>query len=165
MSAPTITASDLRTFAGQFATGVAVVTARSPEGDLAGVTINAVTSLSLTPPLFLICLDHKSNTLGSVLASGKFALHFLAKGQTGVSKVFASKSADKFAEVDYSIGENGSPIIGGVLAAAECSLAEICPGGDHTIIIGQVEKVHIHGGEPLLYHRGAYAALEERLAA
>ncbi len=166
MPAPSqITASDLRAFAGHFATGVAVVTTRSPEGDLAGVTINAVTSLSLTPPLFLICLDHKSNTLGSLLSSGHFALHFLEKGQTRVSNVFASKSGDKFAEVDYSLGENGSPIIHGVLAAAECSLAEICPGGDHTIIIGQVEKVHIYGGEPLLYHCGAYAALEERLAA
>ena len=100
-----------------------------------------------------------------MLASGKFALHFLAKGQTGISRVFASKGVDKFAEVDHSIGENGSPIIHGVLAAAECSLAEMCLGGDHAIIIGQVEKVHIHGGEPLLYHRGAYAALEERLAA
>lgn len=165
MSAPAITATDLRTFAGQFATGVAVVTTRSPEGELAGVTINAVTSLSLTPPLFLICLDHKSNTLGAVLSSGKFALHFLARGQTEVSRVFASKSADKFAEVDHAPGENGSPILSGVLAAAECSLAEMCAGGDHTIIIGQVEKVHIHGGEPLLYHRGAYAALDERVAA
>ena len=165
IAVPAITPADLRTFAGQFATGVAVVTTRGADGELAGVTINAVTSLSLTPPLFLICLDHKSNTLGAVLGSGKFALHFLAKEQTQVSRIFASKSADKFAAVDHSIGDNGSPIIDGVLAAAECSLAELCPGGDHTIIIGQVEKVHINGGEPLLYHRGAYAALEERLAA
>jgi flavin reductase (DIM6/NTAB) family NADH-FMN oxidoreductase RutF len=167
MSTPSpITSTDLRAFAGHFATGVAVVTTRSPEGDLSGVTINAVTSLSLTPPLFLICLDHKSTTLGAVMASGRFALHFLAKNQTAISKIFASKSADKFAGVDHMIGESGSPIITGVLAAAECSLAEICVGGDHTILIGQVEKVHIHGGEPLLYHRGVYAALEgERLAA
>ena len=166
MSAAPITTTDLRSFAGHFATGVAVVTTRSPEGDLAGVTINAVTSLSLTPPLFLICLDHRSNTLGALLASGHFGLHFLSKDQTEVSKVFASKREDKFAEVAHRIGETGSPIIEGVLAAAECRLAEICPGGDHTIVIGEVQKVHINGGEPLLYHRGAYAALEnERLAA
>ncbi|PZQ13595.1 MAG: flavin reductase [Ancylobacter novellus] len=166
MSAAPISSTDLRSFAGHFATGVAVVTTKSPEGDLAGVTINAVTSLSLTPPLFLICLDHRSNTLGALLASGHFGLHFLSKDQTEISKVFASKREDKFSEVAHRIGETGSPIIEGVLAAAECRLAEICPGGDHTIVIGQVEKVHIHGGEPLLYHRGAYAALEhERLAA
>ena len=166
MLAPSpITATDLRAFAGNFATGVAVVTTRSPEGDLSGITINAVTSLSLTPPLFLICLDHKSKTLGSLMASGHFGLHFLARGQTAISNVFASKNPDKFSQVDYALGENGSPIIEGVLAAAECRVTEICPGGDHTIIIGQVEKVHIHGGEPLLYHRGAYTALEARAAA
>ena len=159
-----INPTDLRSFAGHFATGVAVVTTQSPDGALSGVTINAVTSLSLTPPLFLICLDHKSNTLASIFASGHFALHFLAKDQTHVSRVFASKSDDKFAEVDHRIGKTGSPIIDGVLAAAECRLAEICAGGDHMILIGQVETIHMHGGEPLLFHRGAYAAIEpERL--
>jgi flavin reductase (DIM6/NTAB) family NADH-FMN oxidoreductase RutF len=161
-----ITATELRSFAGHFATGVAVVTTQSPEGELCGVTINAVTSLSLDPPLFLICLDHKSNTLGALLASGRFALHFLSRDQTEVSKVFASKRADKFEQVDHSLGASGSPLITGVLAAAECKLSEICPGGDHTIIIGEVETVHVHGGEPLLFHRGAYAALEgERMVA
>lgn len=161
-----ITSTELRAFAGHFATGVAVVTTRSPEGELCGVTINAVTSLSLEPPLFLICLDHKSNTLGAVLASGHFGLHFLARGQTEISKVFASKRPDKFDNVDFRFGGNGSPLIDGVLAAAECRLSEICPGGDHTIIIGEVDRVHLHGGEPLLFHRGAYAALEgERMVA
>lgn len=160
-----VTAADLRVFAGNFATGVAVVTTCDLDGALSGITINAVTSLSLTPPLFLICLDHRSNTLASMRASGHFGLHFLARGQTAVSNIFASKRPDKFADVDYAIGEHGSPIIDGVLAAAECRVTEICAGGDHTIIIGQVEKVHVHGGEPLLYHRGAYAALEERVAA
>lgn len=166
MPAPSpITATDLRAFAGHFATGVAVVTTRNPEGELSGITINAVTSLSLSPPLFLICLDHASKTLASLVASGHFGLHFLSRDQTAISNVFASKREDKFAEVDYALGENGSPIIEGVLAAAECRLTEVCAGGDHTIIIGQVERVRIHGGEPLLYHRGAYAALEERAAA
>ncbi|MFJ5487531.1 flavin reductase family protein [Hansschlegelia beijingensis] len=161
-----ITAKELRAFAGHFATGVAVVTTQSPEGELCGVTINAVTSLSLDPPLFLICLDHKSNTLGALLASGHFGLHFLAREQTEVSRIFASKQANKFETVGYTMGAFGSPLLDGVLAAAECTLSEICQGGDHTIIIGEVAKVHVHGGEPLLYHRGAYAALEcERLVA
>jgi flavin reductase (DIM6/NTAB) family NADH-FMN oxidoreductase RutF len=165
VSAP-ITSGELRSFAGHFATGVAVVTTRSPEGELCGVTINAVTSLSLDPPLFLICLDHKSNTLAALLGSGHFGLHFLSREQAEISKIFASKRPNKFDEIDYTIGEGGSPLIDGVLAAAECRLSEICAGGDHTIIIGQVEKVHVHGGEPLLFHRGAYAALEcERMVA
>jgi len=159
-----VTSDDLRAFAGHFATGVAVVTTTTLEGEPTGVTINAVTSLSLDPPLFLICLDHTSNTLGSVLTSRHFALHFLAREQTAVSKIFASKGADKFAQVPHAFGHSGSPIIRGVLAAAECRVSEVCPGGDHTIIIGEVEKIHIHGGEPLLFHRGAYAAIEAERA-
>lgn len=161
-----ISSGELRAFAGHFATGVAVVTTVHPDGELCGVTINAVTSLSLDPPLFLICLDHKSKTLGAVLASGHFGLHFLSREQTEISKIFASKQENKFEKVGHRFGAHGSPLIEGVLAAAECRLSEVCAGGDHTIIIGGVEKVHLHGGEPLLYHRGAYAALEaERMVA
>ncbi|WP_029350929.1 flavin reductase family protein [Bosea sp. 117] len=163
---PAIAPGELRAFAGHFATGVAVVTTTHPDGQFHGVTINAVTSLSLTPPLFLICLDHRSNTLGALLASRHFGLHFLAREQTEISRVFASKQEDKFAAVPHRPGRHGSPLIEGVVAAAECSVSEICPGGDHTIIIGAVDQVHVFGGEPLLYHRGAYAALErERMVA
>lgn len=163
---PTLSPGELRAFAGHFPTGVAVVTTAHPDGPLHGVTINAVTSLSLTPPLFLICLDHRSNTLGALLASGHFGLHFLAREQTELSRLFASKQEDKFAGIAHRRGGRGSPLIEGVVAAAECSVSEICPGGDHTIIIGAVDHVHVFGGEPLLYHRGTYAALErERMVA
>ncbi|RXF70976.1 flavin reductase family protein [Hansschlegelia zhihuaiae] len=155
-----VSPDELRTFAGHFATGVAVVTSRSPDGTLCGVTINAVSSLSLDPPLFLVCLDHRSNTLGSVLESRRFGLHFLARDQARLSQVFASKVTDKFAAVDHEISANGVPLLGGVLAAAECRVTEVCPGGDHTIVLGAVEAIRANGGEPLLYHRGAYAALK-----
>jgi flavin reductase (DIM6/NTAB) family NADH-FMN oxidoreductase RutF len=161
-----ISAGELRTFAGHFATGVAVVTTLHADGEPCGVTINAVTSLSLDPPLFLICLDHKSKTLGALLASRHFGLHFLSREQTEISRVFASKQERKFESISHRPGRRGSPLIEGVVAAAECRVSELCPGGDHTIIIGEVETVHVHGGEPLLYHRGAYAALEgERMVA
>lgn len=172
MPAPATSASiaispgELRSFAGHFPTGVAVVTTVQPDGAPCGVTINAVTSLSLDPPLFLICLDHRSNTLGALLQSGHFGLHFLAREQTEISRIFASKREDKFASVSHRPGRRGSPLIEGVIAAAECRVSELRPGGDHTIIIGEVEQVHVHGGEPLLYHRGAYAALQgERMVA
>ncbi|MCS0494765.1 flavin reductase family protein [Ancylobacter sp. MQZ15Z-1] len=155
-----ISPGELRTFAGHFATGVAVVTTTDPGGALHGVTITAVTSLSLEPPLFLICLDQRSNTLAALLESGHFVLHFLSREQAAISRVFASKQSDKFAEIRHRPGRRGSPIIEDVVAAAECSIREVCPGGDHSIIIGAVDHVHVHGGEPLLYHRGAYAALE-----
>lgn len=156
----TVSPQELRSFAGHFATGVAVVTARGAGGDLSGVTINAVTSLSLDPPLYLVCLDNGSNTLGLVRESRAFALHFLAKHQAELSSLFASKRADKFAGVRHVVGETGSPIIEGVVAAAECVVTEILPAGDHTIVIGAVASARVDGGEPLLYHRGAYVALE-----
>ena len=93
-------------------------------------------------------------------ASGRFGLHFLAKDQAALSKVFASKASDKFAQVEHRFGESGCPLIAGVLAAAECEVTQVCPGGDHAIVIGRVETIHLHGGEPLLFHRGVYAALD-----
>lgn len=164
--AAAISPTELRGFAGHFATGVAVVTTLHPGGEPCGVTINAVTSLSLDPPLFLICLDHTSKTLDALQRSGHFGLHFLSREQTEISRVFASKQDRKFENIGHRPGRRGSPLIEGVVAAAECRVRELCPGGDHTIIIGEVEQVHVHGGEPLLYHRGAYAALEgERMVA
>ncbi|WP_375788674.1 flavin reductase family protein [Bradyrhizobium sp. Pha-3] len=161
-----ISPKELRNFAGHFATGVAVVTTAHPNGALHGVTLNAVTSLSLDPPLFLVCLDHKSNTLAALLASRHFGLHFLSREQAEISRIFASKQSDKFANICFRRGVHGSPLIEGVVAAAECRLSDVCSGGDHAIIIGAVDNIHIFGGEPLLYHRGGYAALEsERMVA
>ncbi len=124
-----------------------------------------MTSLSLDPPLFLICLDHKSKTLGALPRAVISACIPLPE-QTEISRVFASKQERKFESISHRPGRRGSPLIEGVVAAAECRVSELCPGGDHTIIIGEVETVHVHGGEPLLYHRGAYAALGgERMVA
>lgn len=160
-SAPAaVSATELRAFAGHFATGVAVVTTAHPDGALHGLTLNAVTSLSLDPPLYLVCLDHRSNTLKALKESGHFAVHFLDRSQSEISRVFASKQEDKFAGVEHIVGESGSPLIRGVLAAAECRLSEICAIGDHMIVIGEVQRTHVFGGEPLLYHRGGYTALE-----
>jgi flavin reductase (DIM6/NTAB) family NADH-FMN oxidoreductase RutF len=157
-----ISPKELRAFAGHFATGVAVVTAAHSDGSLHGLTLNAVTSLSLDPPLFLVCLDHKSNTLAALRASGHFGLHFLSCEQTDISQICASKLDNKFENIRYRPGLNGSPLIEGVVAAAECSLANVCPGGDHTIIIGAVDSIHVFGGEPLLYHCGGYTALKDK---
>ena len=154
-----VSSAELRSFAGHFATGVAVVTARGADGALSGVTINAVTSLSLDPPLYLVCLDNGSNTLPLVRESRAFALHFLAKDQTELSRLFASKQPEKFAGVDHAIGETGSPVIDGVLAVAECVVSSVNVIGDHSVVIGEVRATRVSEGEPLLYHRGAYAAL------
>jgi len=156
-----ISPADLRAFAGQFPTGVAVVTTRDGSGRLFGITISAVASLSLAPPLFLVCLDHRSNTLGAILESRHFCINFLSSRQTGISKVFASKAEDKFREIDYTPGVLGSPMIAGAVAHGECTVQDIHAAGDHAIVIGSLARVAVHDEAPLAYCRGRYAALAE----
>jgi len=151
--------NDLRAFAGNFPTGIAVVTVRDSRGECFGITMNSVTTLSLTPPLVLICLDNKSNTLNALADSDYFCLHYLADDQENISNLFASKQENKFLTVDHSVSELGCAIIDGVVAHGECRVVNRYPGGDHTIVIGQIQTATVKGGNPLVYYRGSYAAV------
>ncbi|HWW49376.1 MAG TPA: flavin reductase family protein [Xanthobacteraceae bacterium] len=156
-----IQSSELRAFAGHFATGVAVVTTSDASGACYGLTMNAVTSLSLDPPLLLICLAHSSSTLKALRQSGYFCLHFLSSEQQAISDLFSKKTDDKFSTLTFTRGDFGSPVLSGVIAASECEVTSTYPGGDHTIVIGAVKTVAAPGGTPLLYHRGRYTQLAE----
>jgi flavin reductase (DIM6/NTAB) family NADH-FMN oxidoreductase RutF len=146
----------LRQFASCFATGVAIITTRDRSGRPFGLTMSAITSLSLDPPLFLICVDKRSNTLQPILESKAFAINILAKGQEAISNTFAGKSDDKFSSVAHHSGEIGMPIIDGVHGAAEFSVHAEHPGGDHVIIVGEVRSIETLAVDPLLYFRGKY---------
>ncbi|AVH45628.1 flavin reductase family protein [Agrobacterium tumefaciens] len=152
---------DLRKFAAQFAAGVAVISTVDGQGRQTGVTMTAVLSLSLNPPLFLVSLDNQSNTLAAITDSGHFCINFLSEEQADISKVFASKSDDKFRNVNISTGCTGSPCIDGAVAHGECEVQDRYPTGDHTIIIGRVVRTAVHGGRPLVYHSGRYASLSD----
>ena len=151
--------SDYRTAVGHFATGVAVVTCDGPDGP-AGLTTNAVCSLSLEPVLLLVCFDNDSRTLETVRAAGRFAVNVLRAGQEELARVFASKrvQAEKFAAVTHRI-EHAVPVLDDALAWIACDVAELHPAGDHTIAIGAV--VHVWSApqepEPLLFYRGRFA--------
>ena len=139
---------------GSFPTGVAVVTTAGP----AGLTTNAVTSLSLDPVLLLVCFDNDSRTLPAVRESGRFAVNVLRSGQEDLAHVFASKrvAEEKFAAVTHSIVD-GVPILEGVLAWFVCDVRDLLPGGDHTIGVGEVRDLdHDPAGEPLVFLRGRY---------
>ena len=148
-----------RDAAGAFATGVTVVTATGSGGP-AGLTTNAFSSLSLEPPLVLVCFDNASRTLPVVRDAGRFAVNVLRAGQEDVAAVFASKrvAADKFAEVTHAEA-HGLPVLDGALAWIACDLRELVPGGDHTIGVGEVTAVHVGDGEPLVFFRGSYAGV------
>jgi 3-hydroxy-9,10-secoandrosta-1,3,5(10)-triene-9,17-dione monooxygenase reductase component len=142
---------------GSFPTGVAVVTASGPSG-CAGLTTNAITSLSLDPVLLLVCFDNESRTLPVVRESRRFAVNVLRASQRDVAAAFASKRLpeEKFAAATHTVA-HGVPVLDGALAWFVCELRELVPGGDHTIGIGAVAEMdHDPDGEPLMFFRGAY---------
>lgn len=147
-----------RAVMGRFATGVTVVTARGPEGPV-GMTANAITSLSLDPLLLIVCFDRTARTLGVVEETGVFGVNILAAGQTALAQLFASKApeAEKFAGVPHDL-HGGLPVLRGAHAWIGCRLEQLVPGGDHVIGIGAVTDAELGGGDPLVWHGGAYGA-------
>ena len=150
-----------RDILGVFPTGVTVVTARDATGP-AGLTTNAFTSLSLDPPLILVCFDNASRTLPVVQAAGRFAINVLRDGQEELAAVFASKRVhtEKFDAACHS-EQGGVPVLDDALAWLVCDLEELLPRGDHTIGIGRVTDLRAFDGEPLVFHRGAYWGLTD----
>ena len=141
-------------------TAVTIVTTAGPQGP-AGATANAVTSLSLDPPLMLACLDRGSRTLEIVRSSGAFGISVLGAGQETLARAFASKAphTEKFREVSFSDRE-GVPILDGAIAWVACRLLELHPGGDHEIAVGDALAVGAGGGDPLVFVGGGYRPLD-----
>ncbi len=145
---------------GRFATGVTVVTASGPGGP-AGMTTNAVTSLSLQPRLLLVCFESRSRTLEVVRESRRFAVNILRAGDEELAAVFASKvvGPQKFADVTHT-QEHGVPVLDRALAWIACDLLELRPGGDHEIGIGRVLGTACgEPGDPLVFFAGCYTTV------
>lgn len=144
-----------------WATGVTVVTTRSPSG-IHGITVNSFTSLSLDPPLCLICIQHDARAHREIPASGGFAVNILAADQAHISDRFAgrTKVEDLFAGLDLDAAPSGAPVFRDVLGYLDCVLHAELPGGDHTIYVGRVAHAAACGsGEPLLFYGGRYREL------
>ncbi len=153
-------ADELRRAMARLPTAVAVVGAIGPEGPL-GATANAVTSLSLDPPLMLACLDRRSRTLAAIEAVRRFSINYLAAGQGDLARRFATKDPhrEKWAAVAWERSA-GSPRISGAVVWIGCELAAVHPGGDHVILIGEIVGLDDAGGAPLLFWGGSYRAIE-----
>ena len=143
---------------GHFASGVTVVTTEH-EGKLYGMTVSSFASLSLKPPLILICVDKTVNTHEAIAASGRFAVNILEQDQEHLSRRFATHEDNKFVGVAWHIGQFGLPVLEGVLTVIECHVRNTIEGGDHTIFIGEVMDAEINQGSPLLYYRRGYHEL------
>lgn len=138
-----------------FASGVTVVTTEH-DGKTFGMTVASFASLSLHPPLVLVCIEKTVKTHDAIAASGKFGVSILRSDQQEISSRFASRADDKFSGVAVRRGALGVPLIAGALTALECSVESQLPGGDHSIFIGKVVDAQTIEGEPLLYFRSGY---------
>lgn len=152
---------ELRGAMGRFATGVTVVTLLDDRNVPQGFTVNSLTSVSLVPPLVLVCVDHSANILRCFSKNYAFTVNILSEEQEEISSQFASKAEDKFAGIAYEAGKLGPPRIQGCLGYLECRITNQYPGGDHVIFIGEVEVTELgpEGGKPLLFYAGKYARL------
>ena len=163
-----VSPAQLREAMGHFATGVTVVTSVGADGEPVGTTANAVTSLSLEPPLVLVCFDLGSATLAAIRGHGAFAVNVLGYRQRHLSANFARRGlAAAWEGVTHHRGLTGSPRLTDVIAVIECTLEHALPGGDHEIVIGRVRHVETNGegATPLLFWRGAYTSIDGQISA
>ncbi len=147
---------DLRRSLGRFATGVTIVTCCTRDGRACGITANSFSSVSLDPPLVLWNIAKVSNSLRAYLDADHFAIHVLDEDQRHLAEHFARTDHTRFNGIEYDISPQNVPILPGVLARFDCRTREIHDGGDHHIIIGNVEAHTIRDGLPLLFFAGEY---------
>lgn len=148
-----------RDVVGRFTSGVTVITT-VVEGKRFGTTASAVSSLSMDPPMLLICLNKTSETRQAIVEAGAFAVNVLSEGQVGLAARFASKGDDKFSGVQVTEGRSGVPILDGSLATMECRTVETVVGGTHTVFLAEVVAAGAEELEPLTYFRGKFGRLE-----
>jgi flavin reductase (DIM6/NTAB) family NADH-FMN oxidoreductase RutF len=150
----------LRDALGCFATGVTVVTCLKPDGAPAGLTVNSFTSVSLDPPLLLVCIRREASSAEALIGAAQFAVNVLQTGQQPASIRFATRSEDRFGATPWSRGEAGAPILEESLGVFECERFAVHDGGDHHILVGRVVKASFDAGlDPLLFFRGRYRRL------
>jgi flavin reductase (DIM6/NTAB) family NADH-FMN oxidoreductase RutF len=150
----------LRDALGCFATGVTVVTCVGEDGNPAGLTVNSFTSVSLDPPLLLVCLAREAASAAALTRASNFAVNVLQTGQQPASIRFSTRDEDRFGATPWSCGEAGAPILEDSLGVFECERFAVHDGGDHHILVGKVIKASFDAGlDPLLFFRGRYRRL------
>jgi flavin reductase (DIM6/NTAB) family NADH-FMN oxidoreductase RutF len=141
---------------GHFATGVTILASRDPSGEPVGLTVNAFSSVSLDPPLILVCVHKEAEAHGSILRAGHFGLSFLNREQAHLAVTFATADPkERYEGLETEEGPAGSPLFPGAIAWVDCEVEETYPGGDHSVIIGRVVACEAQGGDPLLFFKGS----------
>jgi flavin-dependent trigonelline monooxygenase, reductase component len=158
----TISSRKLRAALGTFLTGVTIVAARDPaDGVPRGLTANSFTSVSLTPPLVLVCIDLKSASCAAFRTAGHFSVNILAEDQRALAASFAVRGAEKFVNVPQRSGVTGAPLLEGALSWLECETHQAFEAGDHLVLMGKVIDFDHSAGAPLGFFRGSFANVRD----
>ena len=145
---------------GRFATGVTIVTGLTAENQPVGVTVNAFSSVSLDPPLVLICLADETGSLDAFTKGERFCVNILEQSQRELSDSFAGPQEHKFKSQTFDTWDSGCPILPGCLVNLECTRVNVIEGGDHVIVIGHVNRIEqAEDGKPLVFFNSAYDRL------
>ena len=150
---------ELRRIMGQFATGVTVITTKDKSGTPFGLTANGFTSVSLSPPLVLVCVDKATQCYSCFEQSKIFAVNVLSEEQEEISRRFATKGIEKLTGIKWHQGETGVALLDGAIGFIECKVVHGYEGGDHTIYVGEVTNATAAEGQPLLFFKGKYHRL------
>jgi len=155
-----VTEDEFRNVLGRFPSGVTVVTSVDADGKDHGMTVSAFCSLSLVPPLVLICIEKTASAHRTLTTCDSFVVNILSADQEQAARRFAIVDIDRFEGVGYSRTQTGIAVLDDVVAVIECRRKSLYDGGDHTVIVGQVESARAENSKPLLYYRGGYSQLE-----
>jgi len=155
-----VTPDEFRAALGRFSSGVTVITVETPSGDVHGMTASSFCSVSLRPPLVLVCVDHLAETYLHVRERGRFGVSILKEDQDALSEFFAdperNHEAARRLDIRYNQMKSGIPVVASTLANLDCTVVQSHAAGDHTIFVAEVKEVSVAEGSPLLYFRGRY---------
>jgi flavin reductase (DIM6/NTAB) family NADH-FMN oxidoreductase RutF len=155
-----VTSAEFRRACGRFSTGVTIASVWDAEGAPHGLTVSSFTSVSLDPPLILICLGHGVSAIDAFRASAHFGINVLAENQRDLAERFTQKGQDRFEGLKWRRGKTGVPLLAGVLAAMECAVRQRVTAGDHDIFVGEMMGACVAPGVPLIHFAGAYERLD-----
>lgn len=151
---------EFRNAMGSFLTGVTVITVEDEAGEIHGMTANSFTSVSLEPPIILVCIDHKSKTLQKINKANKFGVNILSEKQLDVSKLFANQKTEKNPAYEVEVDGYGVPIIKESISSLSCRVVKAQEVGDHTVLYGEVDNLMTGEGEPLGFLKGKYISID-----
>jgi flavin reductase (DIM6/NTAB) family NADH-FMN oxidoreductase RutF len=154
-----VTSEEFRRACGRFATGITIATVLDAEGVPHGLTVSSFTSVSLNPPLILICLGHAVTLIEVFRAACFFGINVLAADQRALSERFARKNEDRFNALEWHPGQTGVPLLPGCLASIECAVDRRITAGDHDIFVAEMVSARVAEGDPLIHFASRYRAL------